>query len=153
MMKEISLKLKYIPADPTAWSREMPDLSRESIIEDIVNKVNNKEVVYIKFGDKHHSRSGSIAIIRKIEDISSCSYTSYNEENRPSHYEFTLKWDDRKNTTKIKINHEDCYYLPDYKGNTVWTMFDKKQFAKDNAKPVYDRLKQNLERLELKELI
>ena len=68
------------------------------------------------------------------------SHDRYGEEE-PSDFTFQLKWDDRKNTTKVRILFDrDFVYLPDYDGQTVWYMFDPKEFAEKYAEPAIDRL-------------
>lgn len=139
-MKEIDLRSRDLPRnDPTNWSERLrPDMSREPVIEDIIQRVNNGENVFVKFSDKDPKRPGAIAKIKKIEGIPA-KYDSYH--NIPSRYTFHLKWNGRTNSTKVAVNY--CcpvWYLPDYDGDTVWSWFDAKQYAEQHAEPVYDRL-------------
>jgi len=139
-MKEIDLRARDLPREqPTNWSERLrPDMSRELIIEDIIKKVEAKENVYVKFTENHNKRPGAIALVKKIEG-SPAKYNKYGDKK--SWYTFHLKWDDRKNTTKVELNHQRNFvYLPDYEGPTVWYMFDPKAYAEEHAEPVLDRL-------------
>ena len=141
IVNEVDLTHKDLPRENLGnWSeRRRPDMTREPIIEDIIKKVESKEKVFVKFSDGHEKRPGAIALIRKITGTPP-KYNEY-DGDKESDYTFHLKWDDRKNTTKVRINYDrEVTYLPDYTGNTVWSMFDDKQFTEDNAEPVYDRL-------------
>lgn len=141
VMEEIDLRLKYLPRkDPSNWhEREKHDLSREPLLESIVEKVKNKERVLVKFLDGHEKRPSAIALIKKV--TGEPAVKNQYGETKPSDYTFHLKWDDRKNTTKVRINYaREFVYLSDYDGSTVWYMFDPKEYAEQNAEPVEDRI-------------
>lgn len=139
-MKEVDLRQKDLPREGyTSWSeRQKPDMSREPIIDDIIKKVEAKEKVFVKFLNDHDKRPGAIALVKKVTgDPVGAKYN----RGEPSNYTFHLKWDDRKNTTKVRLNYYRHFaYLPDYKGPTVWYMFDPKAYGEEHAEPVLDRL-------------
>lgn len=133
----------------------VPNLDMEQLYIDIIEKVRNKEKVYVKFSDSHEKRAGAIALVNRItgDEFSTRSYKNYFDETETFYEDyrsdlyFHLKWDDRKNTSKIKIINlcpNDLVYLPDYKGPTVWSMFDVEEYIEKNKKPVCDRLGREL---------
>lgn len=142
--KEVDLTKKDLPKKDPSDYREQPgpDLSREPLLEQIIRRVENKERVFVKFLDNHERRPGAIALVKKIDGRGA------GEEDRfrrygdgTSDYTFHLKWDDRKNTTKFRVNYEkEIVYLPNYTGETFWFMFDPKEYAKEHGEPVEDRL-------------
>ena len=139
-MEEISLKFSYLPWSPTSnFNGQAVDITREPYLEEIVKRVDAGEQVFVKFGKKHHKRPGAIALVKKITGEAMNASGSWHRAKYSS-YKFHLKWDDRKNTAKVDTNHNELFYLPDYDGKTVWSMFDAKEFAKKNAKKIRDRL-------------
>jgi len=161
-MEEISLKYKYWTQEesPRYYARpghvKVPNLDMEDMLADLVKRINvDKEKIYIKYPDDDEKRSGSIALVKKVtgDEFETKTYESHVNnmvyQDTASDYTFHLKWDDRKNTTKVRLRNggwrtPSIVYLPDYKGPTVWTMFDEKEYIKKHKPVIRDRMKNKL---------
>lgn len=160
-MKHISLKYKEWTQEESPRKyylsnshRTVPNLDMENLYIDIIERVKNKEKVYVKFPNDHIKRPGAIALVNKIsgDEFKTRSYQHNNQtiyEDQESRLVFHLKWDDRKNKTKVNIQYDlghriDLFYLPDYNGPTVWSIFDKKEFIEKNAEKIVDRMGREL---------
>lgn len=163
-MKEINLKYKDWTQEESprkyylsSSHRTVPNLDMEELYISIIERVKNKEKVYVKFPNDHIKRPGAIALVNKItgDEFSSRSYQDVDDkkqiiyEDQESRLVFHLKWDDRKNRTKVNIRYDlsyriDLFYLPDYKGPTIWSMFDKQKYIEKNAEKIVDRMGREL---------
>ena len=147
-MEEINIIYSY-ETNKNFYSE--PNMALENLYLDLIKKLDRKEPIFVKFGDKHEKRPGAIARMVKIEGepFKKAPFTDdfgrTFREDRASFYSVKLKWDDRKNVTSVRLNDwksrpGDLLYLPDYEGPTVWSLFDKEKFAEKHGNPVVDRL-------------
>lgn len=139
-MEEIDLSLKYIGLS----SKNGYDLTREPYIDEMIDKIANKQDVFVRFGENDKKRPGAIAKVKKIEGLGPDNSPFNYYRTGISKYTVYLKWDDRKNTAKVELNNSTygsrLTYLRDYSGKTKWSLFDPKEEAEKRAKPILDRL-------------
>ena len=138
-VEEIDLSLKYLGSS----SKDGYDLTREPYIAEMIDRIANKQDVFVRFGKNDKKRPGAIAKVKKIEGYGPSS-DPYSYHKGVSDYTVHLKWDDRKNTAKVELNNSiygsRLTYLRDYSGKTEWSLFDAKKEAEKRAKPILDRL-------------
>ena len=106
------------------------------ILREIRSKILSGERVYIRI--TAGERKGSIAYIEKLDpdhnnDAPTITHNRYfrepNSRINNSSLNVILRWDKRRNRIKWST-YNNCEYLRDYTGPTVWEKFDKKAAEK-----------------------
>jgi hypothetical protein len=144
-MRQIGLKLDYHHTTFGGKFDNSINVDAENAIIEIKNRLENKEDVFVQFDKNHSKRPGAIAKVKKVSLDDKCR----KYDNTLGHHVFQLKWDDRKNTATYRTSDyyaPNSYYLPDYKGNTVWEILDVEKLVEEYDVKAHDRLGRVIEK-------